>query len=168
MEWISVKDRFPKANNREEVYICFIDPIFIFSATFNCDDDNVCKHKVNKISSKHYWFFEHDGYFGDIVNKNPLEDNIDYCSKISYWMKMPKKDADGWIDIKDEKPELNKSIICLDDNDDVFEGVYIQQNDWIGQPIGIVPVSSDYFYDHAITHWMPLPNIPKEDNVKKN
>ena len=72
----------------------------------------------------------------------------------------PLKNADGWISVKDELPEVDKPIIYCAFGTSVGEGTYRGFN-------GIHHVWHMYacggtHWDNEITHWLPLPEPPKE------
>jgi hypothetical protein len=57
-----------------------------------------------------------------------------------------------WIPVTERLPEENTAVIAVDDNGNVFECLYAYDG-W------------DLWDDNTIivTHWMPLPEPPKED-----
>ena len=66
-----------------------------------------------------------------------------------------------WISVKDRLPEdyRQKYIVCIKSNDTDYcwiDTLYfnIHENEWIYNK------ASDHWY-YQVTHWMPLPKLPK-------
>lgn len=63
-----------------------------------------------------------------------------------------------WISVNDKLPENIRSVLVWDSVDnDVFTGYYCKYNGWT------VDGFYDVEYHFNVTHWMPLPEPPKED-----
>ncbi len=63
-----------------------------------------------------------------------------------------------WISVKDRLPEKNGRYITTvckyKDEIDVFD-LWYEDDDWYID-------EGDYMYEYEVTHWMPLPEPPKE------
>ena len=70
-----------------------------------------------------------------------------------------------WISVNDRLPGEYKDVLIYGEKvlDKPLVGHYIPE--W--EHIRWIAMSRDgrlYFYDKAITHWMPLPELPKREN----
>ena len=61
-----------------------------------------------------------------------------------------------WISVKDRLPEDNEVVVIVDENG-YFDVGYMAI--WGGQ----VQWCSHLLYDPKVTHWMPIPEPPKEE-----
>ena len=64
-----------------------------------------------------------------------------------------------WISVKDRLPEDGQEVFAYCSEADSFEMLVLRclsENMWINRALDI--------YEN-VTHWMPLPTPPKEDNV---
>lgn len=61
-----------------------------------------------------------------------------------------------WISVKDRFPPNDTEVLC-------FDGNYMRVMEyWQDDPITGIPKFFDGDRFTSITHWMPLPNPPKE------
>ena len=105
---------------------------------------------------------------GNIYNGyNSIEEKIDerICYLIDEIIESVKREPDDdskWIKCSDRMPEHNESVLVVINEDgytDVCVGETNKSGNWM--------ISGEFWYeksDPAITHWMPLPKLPKEDN----
>jgi hypothetical protein len=79
---------------------------------------------------------------------------------------IPKKTeltSGKWISVKDKKPEINESVLLFASH----EGIDTQY--WIGWRDGLNTWTDDALnYELDVTHWMPLPEKPKNHCPKCN
>ena len=68
----------------------------------------------------------------------------------------------GWISVKDRLPEVDKPILYCAFGRSVGEGVY-RGFDGVHHVWNMYAVSGTH-WDNEVTHWMPLPEPPKEEN----
>lgn len=64
-----------------------------------------------------------------------------------------------WIDVNERLPRHHKSVLMFDSDTDMMVGYYDSKIQlWQGE-------YNEYVYDKAtkVTHWMPLPEPPKND-----
>lgn len=66
-----------------------------------------------------------------------------------------------WISVKDELPDKNQDVL-------IYRGNYIEDMMHVYTYLGNNEWEDEYGYwsrtdDEGITHWMPLPEPPKED-----
>ena len=62
-----------------------------------------------------------------------------------------------WISVEERLPEIDKQVLYVDSEKDIYLGQLLS-----GMGKGIFWSSYDFLEDHDITHWMPLPPLPKE------
>ena len=69
------------------------------------------------------------------------------------------KKRNGWIPVTERLPEQKTEVLCFSKNAGVFVGT-----DWVDWPDGKIMfhLGTSYDWPYA-THWMPLPEPPKED-----
>lgn len=82
-------------------------------------------------------------------NRKTMKDAIDHAETIDY---VPRQQ---WISVKDRLPDDEKDVLCyLGDAILRFTTVgYLLDGEWRG----------DGFPLRYVTHWMPLPEPPKEE-----
>lgn len=105
---------------------------------------------------------------GNIYNGyNSIEEKIDerICYLIDEIIESVKREPDDdseWIKCSERMPENGKTVLVVIKEDgytDICVGETFGECNWM--------ISGEFWYeksDPAITHWMPLPEIPKEDN----
>ena len=64
-------------------------------------------------------------------------------------------DATKWIPVTERLPEKNRCILICSKQGGIAEGVYMGGGAWIQYRWNAVGMD--------VTHWMPLPEAPKED-----
>jgi len=68
-----------------------------------------------------------------------------------------------WVDIKEREPDYNVLVLILCDGEDICVG---RMSDSYGEcwEIGnnVISWDHDFNYGVGVTHWMPLPKLPKE------
>lgn len=71
-----------------------------------------------------------------------------------------------WISIKEKEPEIDTKVFVryLDGCEPYFSGAYIEKCSgiWWIDTIGSIEQSNI-----TVTHWMEIPELPKEDNGKE-
>ena len=60
-----------------------------------------------------------------------------------------------WISVKDRLPEPNTRVL-----------VYAKQGCYINLRVDYICNGGIWFYSMMVTHWMPLPELPKETDVE--
>lgn len=66
-----------------------------------------------------------------------------------------------WISVKDRLPDEGQFVIMYFARQNGYNiGDYKLANTWQGKKLKFVPFNS--WWDDAVTHWMPLPEPPKE------
>ncbi len=68
-------------------------------------------------------------------------------------VKMNKERAQSWISVEERLPERDKDVLCFfrhPDSTTVCQNVYYGNGHWLGE-------------GSFVTHWMPLPEPPKEE-----
>ena len=66
----------------------------------------------------------------------------------------------GWISVDEGLPENEQRVLISDKEDNIWAGVYIAHDDYgFCSP---VTWGDSYTIHHDITHWMPLPQLPKK------
>jgi hypothetical protein len=70
-------------------------------------------------------------------------------------------DVNGWISVKDRLPEYNVDVLFLQKDDCLcFVGWRAKEDQWVcSQENGM----HDNFITRGFSHWMPLPEPPKEE-----
>lgn len=64
-----------------------------------------------------------------------------------------------WISVKDKLPKIKKYVFILFRGGSIYKG-YLVANGWLAH----TEYDTDYKADFiSVTHWMPLPELPKED-----
>jgi len=83
----------------------------------------------------------------------------DSCEHILDMGKMV--DVNGWISVKDRLPEYNVDVLFLQKDDCLcFVGWRAKEDQWVcSQENGM----HDNFITRGFSHWMPLPEPPKEE-----
>ena len=73
-----------------------------------------------------------------------------YIEACEYKARIPR-----WIPVTERLPEKRKWVLCLCMSNviDVFR---LEDNEWYHDPCHI-------YFPHFVTHWMPLPEPPKEE-----
>ena len=66
-----------------------------------------------------------------------------------------KRDAMKWIPVTERLPEKNRCILICSKQGGIAEGVYMGGRAWIQYRWNAVGMD--------VTHWMPLPEPPKEE-----
>lgn len=76
--------------------------------------------------------------------------------QLAEWLReLKERRSGGWISCKDRMPEDNDRVLILAKN----ESVYIAKHRVFGHFV----VSFEYWLDDTeVTHWMPLPEPPKD------
>lgn len=64
-----------------------------------------------------------------------------------------------WISVKYSYPNIGQLVIFSSDKKNVFAGRYNGDEDW---EIGCACILAYSQYDFSVTHWMPLPEPPKD------
>jgi len=80
------------------------------------------------------------------------------CEMISKGM----PDYSGWINVKDRLPDPDEHVLVFNNDEGVFRAYRDSHNEypsWQCYPIGSYAGDGCVF---GITHWMPLPQPPKE------
>lgn len=98
--------------------------------------------------------FEEDGHLSPYI-----ESFIDACPTLEE--KMP-----GWISVKDRLPENNVRVLVCSNNGDKDSAIAITHYTQKKYGFNIEGWNEPwqyFFYNHDITHWMPLPEPPKEE-----
>lgn len=73
---------------------------------------------------------------------------------------------DKWIRVTDELPEYDTNVLiyAIGTRDDSVIAITSYTNRKFGYNIeGWIEPWQYFFYDYTITHWMPLPSAPKEE-----
>lgn len=77
-----------------------------------------------------------------------------------------EQEQSKWISVKERLPELEKEVLICDLNDERDEGLYMDvwslEDDEDGGVVWADKNGAWYSLDD-VTHWMPLPEPPKED-----
>lgn len=73
-----------------------------------------------------------------------------------------KRDAMKWIPVEERLPEYNKRILVTDIRDG-YMSVTVLMKGWGGRDDGWEGEDGYMLPVEEITHWMPLPEMPKED-----
>ena len=60
-----------------------------------------------------------------------------------------------WISVKDRLPELYKGCLICSEHGNIRTGYYSCHNEWFASEYGQNIIK-------YVTHWMPLPDLPKE------
>lgn len=63
-------------------------------------------------------------------------------------------DMNGWIKCSDRLPEDTNDVLVTDG--ELIDMLWWDENDWCGWRSRSYGICSD-----AVTHWMPLPKLPK-------
>lgn len=69
---------------------------------------------------------------------------------------MLEADRMRWISVKDRLPEESSEVLFV-----LYGKVYL--GDYLLNEAFETPAGSVFLADEAVTHWMPLPEAPKED-----
>lgn len=88
--------------------------------------------------------------------KGVVAETISDCQRVISAM----DDDSGWIPVTERMPQEDVRVITLDKHGNV--GIralkrFVGEKNHLFRPDGLAP-------GKYITHWMPLPEIPKEDN----
>lgn len=95
---------------------------------------------------------------------SPVDDYVDDMidSRIDSIIEFVKREPDDWIKCSEKMPENNKNVLVVIKEDgytDICVGETYGEGNWM--------INGEQWYeksDPAITHWMPLPKLPKEEN----
>ena len=70
-----------------------------------------------------------------------------------------------WISVKDRLPEAGSRVLVFDETSEEFDlwSLEPRESEWC--PIGWYDSAGWFRRGDEITHWMPLPEPPKEDAV---
>ena len=120
-----------------------------------------------------------EGIFNDVNrecnNDDKMFDIVEYSKRIAQWFDEHPKSP--WISVKDRLPEKHRQIkikhgdadldwisaevIFIDDDGDCFVGMYdFGTEQWvINQDVFLY--YHDVYDGGIITHWMPIPEVPK-------
>lgn len=100
---------------------------------------------------------------GNVYNGyDSIEEKVDekICSLIDEIIESVKREPDNeWIKCSEKMPEHNESVLVVikeDGHTDICVGETNKSGNWM--------ISGEHWYeksDPAITHWMPLPDLPK-------
>ena len=93
-------------------------------------------------------------YAGDIVN-GLIDAGWDFERAILFVNNLPdaKLERPRWIPVTERLPEPLEDVLVYDPQDNrVAEAYMTRPKEWVGVRI-----------NHEVTHWMPLPEPPKED-----
>lgn len=73
-----------------------------------------------------------------------------------WWDKEIPDDANdaGWISVKDRSPGNHEPVFIHSMANGIMTAIYTTSGNWVGD---------DGYYVDDVTHWMPLPEPPKED-----
>ena len=67
-------------------------------------------------------------------------------------------DASGWISVKERMPDVGGYVVCIAKRNPFSRfmpmAARIEKNGWVN------PITEQYISE--VTHWMPLPELPKE------
>lgn len=101
---------------------------------------------------------------GNIYNGyDSIEEKVDekICCLIDEIIGSVKHEPDDWIKCSEKMPENRKSVLVVikeDEYIDICVGETYGEGNWM--------INGEHWYeksDPAITHWMPLPELPKEE-----
>lgn len=79
---------------------------------------------------------------------NLYRDALAYINQLE--ARVPK-----WISVKDRLPEDDDDVLILSNERIIFVGCY-KNGQWISYSLYAI-------YANVVTHWMPIPEIPKEE-----
>ncbi len=65
-----------------------------------------------------------------------------------------------WINVKDRLPNREQKVLCCSRQGDLFIGKYLDA-EYVKGIAAFIDAVKDYA--RGTTHWMPLPEPPKED-----
>ena len=99
-------------------------------------------------------------YDGDENTQHFINDEGDEWCLDNNEIEEYKQPDSGWIKIKDEKPKLDTEVIASD-GEYVFNVRY-ESNQYSKNKLPRFTYRGRVNFPWYITHWMPLPNTPKE------
>lgn len=67
--------------------------------------------------------------------------------------------SNEWINVKNRLPPIVNETILISDGVDVYSGFFDSMHEW---RMGLSELCEDLEFN--VTHWMPLPDAPK-DNI---
>lgn len=92
-------------------------------------------------------------YIEEILHlRKALADVSDECSKA--YDKIANFEQQRWVSVKDRLPEKSGNYLTCNKNDDYVVWRFDKENEEFG--------CADYEYEVEVTHWMSLPEPPKE------
>lgn len=131
-----------------------------FASEGNCPVDE-CNEKCP------YWM--EDDKFDLYSPHAEISDEYQLCRAAA---DMLEQDAPGWISVKDRLPELGEQVLLIAygwSDTTVYIGRVEHMNPETSWLTGITSKESEwciqgwsYLKEPLVTHWMPLPNPPKE------
>lgn len=115
--------------------------------------DNEGRH-----ASEHIWSAEYQKYLGMQI---AMREVLEYFSKFELVStQQPNAPLTGWISVKDRLPEAGGYVVCIAKRNPFSRFMpmvaRIEKNGWVN------PIAEQYISE--VTHWMPLPEPPEEDN----
>src|SRR5690554_5003726 len=83
------------------------------------------------------------------------------------------EEMSNWINVKDRLPEREEVVLCWDQSEgEACTGMRVDRNDgwkaeWLTSYWSGTHCSTDYYGRTDITHWMPLPALPGDQEQSK-
>ena len=103
-----------------------------------------------------------DCFYADLCEKSELllgfsRDNHAYCSV--FLNSADVAPVQKWISVKDRSPEAGGYVVCIAKRNPFSRFMpmvaKIEENGWVN------PITEQYI--SAVSHWMPIPEQPKEE-----
>ena len=92
--------------------------------------------------------------------------DVEHCTGAKF---ADNNQPNPWISVKERLPEAtdkfgrSEDVLILDENGWMTVAMYcIPENKWY---LSVGAIQGDCEYPFEITHWMPIPELPKEDVV---
>ena len=95
-----------------------------------------------------------------------VEINEAYCDGFEAGVKFAKP---GWISVDDRLPQEHEMVLCYTPVDDYICVGFVRKYEWGSKTLLkwniVTAMRSTKILTKKVTHWMSLPDAPKEENV---